>query len=37
MNEELVIELEGVKKTFRDFWLRATVEAVSSLSLGVRR
>ena len=37
MNEVLVIELEGVKKTFRDFWLRATVEAVSSLSLSVRR
>ena len=30
-----VIELNGVKKTFRDFWLRPTVEAVKSLDLAV--
>ena len=36
MNEN-VIELEGVSKTFRDFWLRPTVAAVSDVSLSVRR
>lgn len=30
-----VIEIKGVKKTFRDFWLRPTVEAVDSLDLSV--
>lgn len=30
-----VIELKGVKKTFRDFWMRPTVEAVESLDLAV--
>ena len=30
-----VIELKGVKKTFRDFWLRPTVEAVNGLDLAV--
>ena len=32
-----IIELEGVKKTFRDFWLRPTVAAVDGLSLRVGR
>lgn len=36
MNDN-VIELEGVSKTFRDFWLRPTVAAVSDVSLSVRR
>ncbi len=36
MNEN-VIELEGVSKTFRDFWLRPTVSAVKDVSLNVRR
>ena len=30
-----VIELRGVKKTFRDFWMRPTVEAVGGLELTV--
>jgi ABC-2 type transport system ATP-binding protein len=34
---ENVIELEGVCKTFRDFWLRPTVKAVDGLSLSVHR
>ena len=37
MNGENIIELVDVRKTFRDFWLRPTVEAVSSLSLTVKR
>lgn len=36
MNEN-VIELDGVSKTFRDFWLRPTVSAVKDVSLSVRR
>ena len=32
-----VIKLKGVKKTFRDFWLRPTVEAVGGLDLEVGR
>jgi len=32
-----VIELVGVRKVFRDFWLRPTVAAVDGLSLAVRR
>ena len=32
-----VIELEGVRKVFRDFWLRPTVAAVDGLSLRVTR
>ena len=32
-----VIELEGVRKTFRDFWLRPTVAAVDGMSLAVAR
>lgn len=34
---ENVIELKGVEKTFRDFWLRPTVQAVCGLSLQVKR
>ena len=37
MNDEPVILLEGVKKTFRDFWLRPTVNAVDGLDLRVSR
>ena len=37
MNDECVIELADVRKTFRDFWLRPTVNAVDGLSLTVRR
>lgn len=36
-DEENVICLENVGKTFRDFWLRPTVKAVDGLSLRVRR
>ena len=32
-----VIVLDGVVKTFRDFWLRPTVRAVDGLSLSVKR
>ena len=32
-----VIALDGVSKTFRDFWLRPTVKAVDGLSLHVSR
>ncbi len=34
---ENVIEIEDVRKDFRDFWLRPTVTAVDGLSLAVRR
>jgi len=38
MNEkENVIELRGVGKTFRDFWMRPTVRAVDGLDLSVAR
>ena len=37
MNEETVVSLKGAKKTFRDFWLRPTVNAVDGLDLEVRR
>lgn len=39
MNEtpKSVIELEDVRKTFRDFWLRPTVKAVDGLSLRIER
>lgn len=36
MNEN-AIELKGVSKTFRDFWLRPTVKAVDGLDMEVRR
>ena len=32
-----VIELHNLKKTFRDFWLRPTVEAVNGLDLNVEQ
>ena len=32
-----VIELSGVGKTFRDFWLRPTVQAVNGLDLAVSK
>lgn len=35
--DDAVIELRHVGKTFRDFWLRPTVNAVKDLSLVVRR
>lgn len=37
MSDDTIIELEGVEKTFRDFWLRPTVKAVDGLSLSVKR
>ncbi len=37
MEAESVIELKEVRKTFRDFWLRPTVEAVRGLSLEIKR
>lgn len=37
MEVEKVIELAGVEKTFRDFWLRPTVKAVDGLDLSVAR
>ena len=38
MNEkENVIELRGVGKTFRDFWMRPTVRAVDGLDMSVAR
>lgn len=36
MNEN-AIELKGVSKTFRDFWLRPTVKAVDGLDMAVRK
>ena len=37
MAEENVIELKGVEKTFRDFWMRPVAEAVRGLDLEVAR
>ena len=37
MNQDDIIELKDVRKTFRDFWLRPTVKAVDGLTLTVRR
>lgn len=37
MSDDSIIELYGVEKTFRDFWLRPTVKAVNGLSLRVKR
>jgi ABC-2 type transport system ATP-binding protein len=37
MNGEPVVSLKGVRKTFRDFWLRPTVNAVDGLDLAVAR
>ena len=36
-NGQAVLELRGVEKTFRDFWLRPRVKAVRDLDLTVRR
>ena len=35
--DDAIIELSGLRKTFRDFWLRPTVAAVDGLDLTVRR
>ena len=35
--DEMVIELKGVEKTFRDFWLRPLAKAVRGLDLDVKR
>ena len=35
--EETIVSVRGVSKTFRDFWLRPTVAAVSGLELTIRR
>ena len=35
--DEIVIELKGVEKTFRDFWLRPLAKAVRGLDLEVMR
>ena len=38
MNQtDAIIELSGLRKTFRDFWLRPTVAAVDGLSLRIGR
>ena len=37
MAEEKVVELTGVEKTFRDFWMRPIVDAVRGLDLEVAR
>ena len=37
MSTEPIIETRGLKKVFRDFWRRPTVEAVEGLDLSVRR
>ncbi len=34
---EAIIELKGVEKTFRDFWLKPTVQAVKGLDLSVMK
>ena len=36
-NQDWVVVLDSVEKTFRDFWLRPTVKAVDGLSLRVGR
>jgi len=37
MEDDSIVRLDGVSKTFRDFWLRPVVKAVDSLSLEIRR
>ena len=37
MNEDEIVWLSDVRKTFRDFWLRPTVAAVDGLSLAIHR
>ena len=34
---EPVIEISGLRKTFRDFWLRPVAEAVCGIDLSVER
>ena len=34
---ESVIEISGLRKTFRDFWLRPVAEAVRGIDLSVER
>ena len=34
---DTIIEIKGLKKTFRDFWLRPTVTAVDGIDLEVKR
>ena len=36
-NDDTVIELKGVEKTFRDFWMRPLAQAVRGLDLEVKR
>ena len=35
--QDAIVKLEGVVKTFRDFWMRPTVKAVDGLDLCVAR
>ncbi|MDD2599417.1 MAG: ABC transporter ATP-binding protein [Kiritimatiellae bacterium] len=37
MDTEVIIETKALRKTFRDFWHRPTVEAVKGLNLTVKR
>ena len=37
MEDDAVVLLSGISKTFRDFWLRPTIKAVDGLDLSVRR
>ena len=37
MDAEIIIEIKNLKKTFKDFWQRPTVEAVKGLSISVMR
>ena len=37
MDAEVIVETEDLKKTFKDFWHRPTVEAVKGLCLSVNR
>lgn len=36
MNNETIIETRGLRKVFRDFWRRPTVEAVKGLDLSIK-
>ena len=37
MDNQNIITLDNVRKTFRDFWLRPTVAAVDGLTISVRK
>lgn len=37
MNQDIIVKLLDVRKTFRDFWLRPTVAAIDGVSLQVNR